>query len=179
MFPAMRRLMLLRHAKSDRSEPGMADQSRPLNPRGVEAAARAGAYIAHHALVPDYVLCSPARRTRETWAALAEELPAPPAVKYDARLYDATAAAILAVLREAPAKIQSLMVVGHNPGLHELAALLIASGDVEERERLREKLPTAGLVVIEFAIDGWAALHRHAGRLDRFIVPSTLDPAID
>ena len=157
----------------------MPDQTRPLNARGFEAAARVGAYLAHHALVPDYVLCSPARRTRETWTALAKELPAAPAVKYDARLYDAAGGAILAVLRETPAKIQSLMVVGHNPGLHELALLLIASGDVEERERLHEKLPTTGLVVIEFAIDGWGALHRQAGRLDRFIVPSTLDPAVD
>ena len=157
----------------------MPDQTRPLNARGFETAARVGAYLAHHGLVPDHVLCSPARRTRETWAALAKELPAAPAAKYDARLYDAAGSSLLAVLRETPAKFQSLMVVGHNPGLHELAILLIASGDVEERERLHEKLPTAGLVVIEFAIDGWSALHRQAGRLDRFIVPSTLDPAVD
>jgi phosphohistidine phosphatase len=70
-------------------------------------------------------------------------------------------------------------MVGHNPGLHEFAVLLIAAGDVDERERLREKLPTAGLVVIDFAIDAWSALHREGGRLDRFVVPGALDTATD
>jgi phosphohistidine phosphatase len=70
-------------------------------------------------------------------------------------------------------------MVGHNPGLGELAALLIASGEVEARQRLIEKFPTAGLAVIDFALDDWAKLHPRAGRLDRFVVPRTLETATD
>jgi len=175
----MRRLMLLRHAKADRAEPGGSDHARPLTPRGEETAARVGTYLASHGLVPDRVLCSPSRRTKETWAAAAKELGAAPPVSYEAKLYDATSDTILALIRESETPIHSLLVIGHNPGLQELAVALIASGDVEARERLREKLPTSGLVVIDLAVDVWTALHRKSGRLDRLLVPRALDPATD
>jgi phosphohistidine phosphatase len=68
-------------------------------------------------------------------------------------------------------------VIGHNPGMHELALMLIASGDVETRERLREKLPTCGLAVIDFAIDDWGLLHPRSGRLERFVTPKSLENA--
>jgi phosphohistidine phosphatase len=71
----------------------------------------------------------------------------------------------------------SLMVVGHNPGLHEVALMLIASGDIEMRERLREQLPAAGLVVVDFPSDVWAKLHPQSGRLERFVSPRTLETA--
>jgi phosphohistidine phosphatase len=90
------------------------------------------------------------------------------------RLYDATPHAILGVVREAPAATHALLVVGHNPGLHELALMLIASGDIEARERLREKLPTSGLVIIDFAFDDWGKLHPQSGRLERFVTPKSL-----
>ncbi len=175
----MRRLMLLRHAKSDRAQPGASDQARPLNERGEETATRVGAYLARHGLAPDLVLCSTARRTRDTWALAANEIGAAPAVIYESRLYEATSDAILNVVRETDPKVHSLLVVGHNPGLQELAVALLASGDVDTRERLREKLPTSGLVVIDLAADDWKALHRKSGRLDRVIVPRTLDPTTD
>ena len=75
--------------------------------------------------------------------------------------------------------MHSLLLVGHNPGLAELAALLIASGDVEARQRLIEKFPTAGLAVIDFALDDWGKLHPRGGRLDRFVVPRTLETETD
>ena len=149
----------------------MPDHIRPLNPRGEEAASRIGAYMARHALVPDYVLCSTSRRTRDTWALVAKELTKIPSPSYDRRLYNAEPDAILAVLRETAPEIHALLVIGHNPGLHDLAILLIASGDVDQRERLREKLPTSGIVVIDFAVDAWSAIHRQGGRLDRFVIP--------
>ena len=85
--------------------------------------------------------------------------------------------AILAVIKDAPPSAHTLMVIGHNPGLHELALMLIASGDVEARERLREKLPTSGLVIIDFAFDEWARLHPQSGRLERFVSPKSLEAA--
>jgi phosphohistidine phosphatase len=195
----MRRLMLLRHAKSDRP-PGMPDHDRPLNRRGRDEAPLVGTYLAHNGLVPDRVLCSTSERTRETWDLVAGALAqaAPPAqaasearspgaaktkrarsskrppVDFEERLYAAEPQTILALLRETPPKVHSLLIVGHNPGLHEAALALIASGDVEARERLHEKFPTSGLAVIDFALDEWTKLHVRSGRLDRFITPRQL-----
>ncbi len=175
----MRRLLLLRHAKSSWSEPGASDHDRPLNRRGQEASPRSGAYLARHKLVPDGVLCSTARRARETWELVAAEVPAAPAATFVERLYNATPRTLLDVLRHAEPGAGCLLVVGHNPGLQEAATQLIASGDLDDRERLREKLPTGGLVVIDFPIADWAKLHARSGRLERFVVPRMLETATD
>jgi len=171
----MRRLLLFRHAKAERSEPGMEDRSRKLIERGRKDAARIGAYMASHALVPDRALISPSARTQETWKFAGAAIRSAPAGTPVERLYDATPHAILAAIKEAPASAHTLLVVGHNPGLHELALMLVASGDIEVREQLREKLPTAGLVIIDFAFDEWSKLHPRSGRLERFITPKLLD----
>ena len=175
----MRRLLLLRHAKSERSEPGGRDLARTLNPRGRSEAPQIGAYMARHGLVPDRAMVSTAARAQETWALAAAAFATAPAIISEARLYDAGPQAILDLLRELPADIRTLLVVGHNPGLHEFAALLIASGEVEARERLREGLPTAGLAVIDFAFDDWRKLHAQSGRLERFVSPRSLELATD
>jgi phosphohistidine phosphatase len=98
MLPAMRRLILLRHAKSDRP-PETADEERPLSERGAAAARLMGGYVARHDLVPELVLCSPSRRTRDTLAEMTPQWPAGIAVAFDERLYLATARALLALLR--------------------------------------------------------------------------------
>lgn len=171
----MRRLILFRHAKAERSQPGAADRSRALIERGRKDAARMGSYMANHAFMPDRVLVSPAIRTQETWkSASAAFRPAPGATTVE-RLYDATVHTILAVIKDVPASAHTLLVIGHNPGLHELARLLMASGDVETREQLIEKLPTSGLVIIDFAVDAWGGLHPHSGRLERFVTPQSLE----
>jgi phosphohistidine phosphatase len=173
----MRRLLLFRHAKAERSEPGMEDRARALVERGRRDAARIGAYMATHALVPDRVLVSPAKRSQETWKYTAGAFRPAPAAKMVERLYDATPHMIFAVIKDAPASAHTLLVVGHNPGLQELALMLIASGDIDARERLREKLPTSGLVIIDFAFDDWGKLHPQSGRLERFVTPRSLDAA--
>jgi len=175
----MRRLLLLRHAKSSWAEPGASDHARALNRRGQEAAPRVGAYLNRHKLVPDCVLCSTARRTRETWDLVAAEMRAAPPAAYVERLYDATPRTLFDVFRRADAAAVSVLVVGHNPGLQEVATDLIAAGDLDDRERLREKLPTGGLVVIDFAIADWSRLHARSGRLERFVVPRMLETATD
>ena len=171
------RLLVLRHAKSEKAEPGLSDRERTLNARGQADAATMGAYIARHGLAPDLALVSSARRTRETWARVAAALAEPPAPRYEQRLYNARADAILAVIRELRDSAHSVLLIGHNPGLHDLARSLIASGDVEWRERLNEGLPTAGLVVIDFAANDWHKLHAHGGRLERFVTPRSLAEA--
>jgi phosphohistidine phosphatase len=168
------RLILLRHAKSEKGKPGTRDLDRTLNERGLDDAATMGAFLVRHRLVPDRAVVSPARRTRETWERLAAAFPKPPPADFDDRLYESRVETILEVLRETEPTTHTLLVIGHNPGLHESARLLIATGDVEARERLNEALPTAGLVVIDFAETGWRKLHPRGGRLERFVTPRSL-----
>lgn len=175
----MRRLMLLRHAKSDWSEAGGRDHDRPLNRRGREAVPALAAYMKRNALAPDRVLCSTAKRTRETFELIAAGLPTPPPVEFDERLYAAEPNTILGLVRATPRTVHSLLVIGHNPGLQQAALLLIASGDVDMRERLHEKFPTAALAVIDIAADDWRKTHAHGGRLDRFITPELLTTETD
>jgi phosphohistidine phosphatase len=169
--------MLLRHAKSSWSSPGMQDAARPLNGRGEAAARLMGGYMARHSLVPERVLCSPARRTRETWAAIAAQWSTDRDIVFDQRLYAAAPQVVLSVVRAQDDAARALLVIGHNPGLQEAAELLIAAGDVELRERLREKFPTAALAVIDFAIDKWSSVHECSGRLDRYITPRSIAAA--
>jgi phosphohistidine phosphatase len=175
----MRRLMLLRHAKSDWSTPGQRDQDRPLNPRGREAAPKMGAYMVRHALIPDLVIASPAARVVETLDLVLSAFEQRPKMRSEDAIYEGGPNALLDLVKQTPRPVHSLLMVGHNPALAELAALLIASGEVEARQRLIEKFPTAGLAVIDFALDDWAKLHPRAGRLDRFVVPRALETATD
>jgi phosphohistidine phosphatase len=175
----MRRLMLLRHAKTERADPGERDRDRKLMKRGRSDGTMIGTYMAHHGLVPDLALVSPATRAQETWRlAAAAFAQAPPMLSND-RIYNADTPKLLGVVGEAPKEAHSLIVVGHNPGLHDLALLLIASGELKARQRIREKLPTSGLVVIDLPLDDWSLVHAEAGRLERFVSPSLIAPAPD
>ena len=170
----MRRLLLFRHAKATRSGRGIEDRPRALVERGRKDSATIGAYLAAHALIPDRVLVSPAVRTQETWKFAAPQFRSIIDAHTAEKLYDATPEAIMAVLKETPAFVHSLLVIAHNPGLHELALMLVASGNAKACAQLREKLPTAGLVIIDFAFDDWRELRRESGRLDRYATPKLL-----
>jgi phosphohistidine phosphatase len=167
------RLMLLRHAKSEKAEPGMRDRDRGLNARGQSDAAMIAAHMAHLALLPDRVVASSARRTRETWERMAAAFSAALPVDYEDRLYESGADAILSVIKGADRSASALLVIGHNPGLHASARLLIAPG-AREAHHLDEDLPTAGLVVIDFAHNDWRKIAARSGRLERFVTPRLL-----
>jgi phosphohistidine phosphatase len=175
----MRRLMLLRHAKSDWSKPGQRDHDRVLASRGREAAPRVGKYMATHGLVPELVICSTATRARETWNLVAPALRAAPPLVHDERIYENHPDVLLEVIRETAADIHVLLLVGHNPSFQGLAERLVATGDIESRQQLRAKFPTAGLAVIDFAVDAWDRVHPQSGRLDRMITPRLLDAEPD
>ena len=170
----MRRLILLRHAKSDWSKAGQADHDRALNARGRKTAPRMGSYLAEQSLVPDLVIASTAVRVRDTLDLVLGALGRSPKVTSDRRLYEADAEDILDVVRETKAAVHTLLVVGHNPGLSDLSELLIASGSDEAQRAMLEKFPTAGLAVIDFAADDWNSLRPGSGRLDRFVTPRAL-----
>ncbi len=173
------RLLLLRHAKAERIGPGQRDRDRGLTDRGRNDAATVGTYLVRHDYAPDRVLVSPAARTRETWSQVREAFPDNPEAVHEDRMYDATVYDLLEVVKESGDGASSLMLIGHNPGLHELALLLVASGDIDARQRLGEGFPTAALAVLDFPSGEWKKLHPQSGRLERLITPKTLTQSTD
>ena len=175
----MRTLMLLRHAKAVPADGKIRDHDRPLAPRGQKDAPKIGTYMVRHQLVPDRVLVSPSKRTRETWALMTPAFGARMRASYEERLFDASPQAIIEVIQETGTACPTLLIIGHNPSLHRVAVGLTAAGDLDAREQLREDLPTSGLVTIEFPLDDWRKLHAQAGRLTHFVTPSLLKAASD
>jgi phosphohistidine phosphatase len=144
-------LVLLRHAKA--AQDGASDETRPLTPRGVGDARAAGSWLADHDIRPDLVVVSSARRARETWvAATAAFVVAPPA-RIDPRIYDNTVEALLLVLNEADESLTTIVLVGHNPSIHELAvALDDGRGDPAARAAVHAGYPTAGIAVFDVGL---------------------------
>lgn len=175
----MRRLLLLRHAKAERLQSGGRDHDRILAKRGRDDAAAIGAYLVRHKLIPDQALVSTSARTRETWTLVAKAFARPPAAEFEGSIYEAAPEAILKAVRTTEAPVKTLLVVGHNPGMQQLASMLIASGDVEARQRLLEEFPTAAFATISFAVQDWESLHANGGRLEHFVTPHTLEAATD
>jgi len=174
----MRRLMLLRHAKTERPEPGQRDRDRKLVKRGRSDAETIAGYVVHHDLIPDLALVSPARRTQETWELIANGFRKAPRHIEEERIYNASTDSLMTLIGGTRGA-HSLLIIGHNPGLYEVALLLVASGDIAMRERLAEKLPTSGLVIIDFAFDAWTKLRPQSGRLEHFVTPRLLGNAAD
>lgn len=173
----MLNLMLLRHAKSSLAEAGQEDSDRPLNDRGRLAATAVGRYMASNDLVPQLVLCSPARRARETWSLVAGELKTPPTILIAPEIYDfGDGKALMDCLRRKAGAAHSVSLVGHNPSIGRLAQSLAGAGDKKLRERLQTKYPTAGLAVISFDLDNWEPLTAGAGTLRHFVTPKDIIP---
>ena len=174
----MRRLMLLRHAKTENDAPSGRDQDRRLDNRGRRDAAEIGGWIGRHPPFPDLVLVSHAVRAHQTWEiaweAMKEQVPEPQ-VELTPELYGADVSQLLETIRDAcSADPQRLMVVGHNPGMHELALALAGSGDPAGRKALIDNLPTSGLAIFDFEIDDWSDVAIRRGRLVQFVSPKLL-----
>lgn len=169
----MRRLILLRHAKSDWSE-GLPDLDRPLAPRGRDAAPRVGRYLAQEGLVADLVLVSPARRTQETWELVSAAFDPAPASTTEPLIYEASTSRLLEVVRTQPDACHVVMMIGHNPGFETLADTLVQNGSQLARSAMDEKFPTGAVAVIDLPVDHWADVTPRSGRLDRFVTPRTL-----
>ncbi|MET9605954.1 histidine phosphatase family protein [Streptomyces sp. NPDC006512] len=165
-----RRLLLVRHAKA--VPKGLtADFDRPLSDRGRRDAPAAGRWLAASGFTADLALCSPARRTRQTWELILPALTDPPPTVYDDRLYDATPSGLADVLSARGGRLGSILLVGHNSGIHELASALCGDGPAELLERLRAGLPTSGVVAVDLP-GGWDGLTPHHGRLTAFWSPA-------
>jgi phosphohistidine phosphatase len=170
----MRRLLLLRHAKSSWDTPGLADLERPLAPRGRRTAPLVAQLMVKRRWVPDVVLCSQAERVRETWqlmvALLGEQIP----VKTLRTIYPGAPSRLLMTLRRAPDEAKTLLLIGHNPGLGALATSLCGAGSKKTLEKMSAKFPTAGLAVIDFDVEHWSEVAAGAGRLEAFVRPKDL-----
>jgi phosphohistidine phosphatase len=167
----MKRLYLLRHAKSSWDDPTLADHDRPLAPRGRRAAEVMAKHLGRKGISPELVLCSPSRRTRETLTRLAPGLRKTADVQIEPELYAASAAALLDVLHEVPDEVESVMLIGHNPGIQDLALSLAPAGS--ESARVRSKFPTAALATLE--LNGrWHELAPGSAELVSFVKPKEL-----
>jgi len=162
-----RRLILTRHAKSSWDDATMDDHDRPLNARGQRAALELGEWLHSRGYEPDEVLCSTAARTRETWQRMVlAPLEVTPRISYLDSLYHASPDVMLKVLQKATG--DCVMMVGHNPGIGELAALLPARAPVDPDFR---RFPTAATLVIDFEIASWADAKAGGGSVLDFFVP--------
>lgn len=170
----MTALLLLRHAKSSWSNPGLADNDRPLADRGRKAASAMAEEMVRRGWLPDHVLVSPSRRTRETWAIIEARLDLAPRIRFLPELYEASASGFLAILRGIPEDAKTALVIGHNPGMEELAKGLSGPGSARAALTvLKRKFPTAALA--RFAIEGkWTDLGRTNARLMHFVRPKDL-----
>ncbi|MER5569204.1 histidine phosphatase family protein [Streptomyces goshikiensis] len=165
------RLLLVRHAKAVPKHQPIDDFDRPLSRRGRADAPQTGRWLADSGFEPDLVLCSAARRTRQTWQLAVPALKDSPPAVYDERLYNAAPSVLATVLAEKGRGLRSLVLVGHNPGIHQLAAGLCGSGPPELLERLKEGFPTSGVVVVD-VIAGWQRLSPGIGTLAAFWSPA-------
>jgi phosphohistidine phosphatase len=178
----MRRLMLLRHAKTETDAPSGKDHDRRLDDRGRSDAADVGAWMARHRHVPDLVLVSSAVRARQTWDVVRDAMKAvpQPLVADLPELYGAGPSQLLHIIHAIDAEDpRRLLVIGHNPGLHELALALIGSADPAGRKALGENLPTSGMTVIDFPIEDWNDVAFRGGRLELFVSPKLLKKVSD
>ena len=164
-----KRLILTRHAKSSWDDPTMADHDRPLNDRGKAASADLGEWLASRGYLPDEVLCSDALRTRQTWDGAAPALPGSPVLTLKPALYHAGPDVMLAVLRHA--KADTVMMIGHNPGISEFAERIVAKAPLNPEFR---HYPTGATLVVTLEIDDWKDADYAMAAVRDFIVPREL-----
>lgn len=175
----MKTLYLLRHGKSSWDDAALDDHDRPLATRGIKAAARVGRHLRVRGVAPDRVLCSTARRAADTLDIVLDALlpgrdSRTVAVERDRGLYLAGSAALLARLHTVPDDAASVLLVGHNPDLHDLSLALAADGDESDLRSLAVKFPTAACAIIRFPDGPWSGLIPGSGHLVEFVIPRKL-----
>lgn len=170
-----KRLILLRHAKSAWDNPSLADFDRPLSNRGRKAAPLVGAYLARRRMVPGLVLTSSAKRVLETLDLVCAGWQTKPTVRKLKSLYLATPREMLRRLQAIGREPDCVMLVGHNPGIADLANWLCSHGKAEHRADLARKFPTGAVAVIEFDVEDWADADAESGHLIDFATPKQIE----
>lgn len=176
-MPGTKTILLLRHAKSDWESGHESDHDRPLSRRGERAAETMAAYIAAHAPRPQLILCSTATRTRQTLMPVEKALGSPvPATLIEKGLYMASEEALLERLQAVPRETGTVLLIGHNDGLGELAGRLPGQGPSVVLERIRAKYPTGALAILRLVPGPWSALAPGTCELVAFVRPRDFEP---
>jgi len=162
----LKRLLLLRHAKSSWGDSSLADFDRPLNERGLRAAPLVGRFMRRRKLDPDLVISSPAERARQTTALVAESAKLSAPLRFDERVYEATPARLVEVVSQVEESAGEVLLVGHNPGLEGLLELLTGES---------RSMPTAALARVALGIEKWGRLREGAGRVELFVRPRDIE----
>lgn len=169
-------LTLLRHAKSRSDRNEIDDFDRPLSPRGIKTAPAVGRYMQDNGIRPDLVLCSPARRARQTLDLVLPYFSPRPEVRIEDDLYPASPDDMLDCLRQTGDGYSHVMIIAHNPGLHALGRDLAATGDPDMMSEMASKFPTAALAILSFDLP-WHAVAHATGALRTFLAPKRLPDA--
>ena len=173
----VKNILLLRHAKSAWNTPHQSDHDRPLNDRGERAARAMADHVAANAPRPGLILCSTAARTRQTLAPLVKSLSSPtPPISLEKQLYLASESELLERLQALSDDVETVMLIGHNEGIGELAVALAGLGPPEALQRLRDKYPTGTLALLTLPQGPWSALAPGTCELLAFVRPRDLDP---
>jgi len=167
-------LYILRHAKAETGLPHQDDHSRKLVERGIQAAQIMGAHMFRQGIKPDKVICSDAVRTHETWSQIESIYPVPLNVEFSRKLYLASANEMLQSLVRLPNQLSSVMLIGHNPGVHQVCLKLAKEGDEDLLDRMYLKFPTCALAVINLGDTTWENIADARGALTDFITPKML-----
>ena len=170
----MKKVILLRHAKSSSDDPAIADHDRPLNKRGKAAAPLIGQWLAERRHLPDTVLCSPSARTRETVRRMRDTLPRLPEPVVERDLYHASPGTMRDRLARLPRDCGTVMLVGHNPGLGSLVRKMSDGREKRRCRRAFEHFPTGAAAVLELDLESWSELDFAKGRFVDFAVPREL-----
>lgn len=175
----MKILGLFRHAKSDWNDARLRDFDRPLNERGREGAAVMGRHIAEHGIRWDRTIASPAVRVGQTIEIAEEAAGGAPPINWDRRIYLASSATLLDILRDQEGDPAAIIMVGHNPGLEDLIFDLVSDdGSSPLRDIVEEKFPTAAYAVLELEIDRWPEAEEGCAHLVHLVRPRDIDPAL-
>ena len=174
----MKTRTLLRDAKSGWDDPVQRDFDRPLNPKGRRAAVTVGRHLRREGFGFDHVVASPALRVQQTLDEIASGYGRALAPSWDRRIYLASAATLIDLVRELPDTAGTALLVGHNPGLEDLVLLLVPDAGGGPRDAVEEKYPTASVAELTFAVDRWAEVAEGGATLSRFVRPRDLDPGL-
>lgn len=170
----MKKLLLLRHAKSDWDDFTLEDHERPLNKRGEHNAQQMGAYMANNSIQPDMIYCSTAQRTRQTLSLLLAQSGLSCPVDYVPGIYEATASTLMNIVTNCPDKYDTLLIVGHNPGMQILGLTLTEGQNIPLRRKLEYRLPTGTLQTITLNITSYTETKQGCGTLESFTKPKSL-----
>jgi phosphohistidine phosphatase len=174
----MKTVLILRHAKSDWANAGQVDFDRPLAKRGLEDAPRVGEVLVRFACLPDKILSSPAQRAKQTAELVAKACGYHKAIQWENAFYEGDSTDLIAALQELPPAVERVLLVGHNPALEDTVAALCALDRAEGGNGWAIKIPTAGLVCLNFEITEWSELRPGDGILHWFIIPKLVKALI-